>query len=187
MSHSSLLRIRNECKRKKSAAASHEPRALQAQIRVLKKKEQKILETEFRIARTVAAREDAQCQALDEKMALQTAQVGFLLVSGCMLMLATSACTYVCMCIRSRAHTFVCMCIRLPVLTFVCMYIRLRALAFACTHVWVYIHFCVHTFACTYVGVYIRLHVHTFACTYVRGKYSQRSDGRWCLLVHCLV
>eukprot|EP00281_Chroomonas_sp_CCMP1168_P023965 CAMPEP_0206228260 /NCGR_PEP_ID=MMETSP0047_2-20121206/9076_1 /ASSEMBLY_ACC=CAM_ASM_000192 /TAXON_ID=195065 /ORGANISM="Chroomonas mesostigmatica_cf, Strain CCMP1168" /LENGTH=697 /DNA_ID=CAMNT_0053651495 /DNA_START=45 /DNA_END=2138 /DNA_ORIENTATION=- len=74
VSHTSLLRIRNECKRKKAASASHEPRALQAQIRVLRKKEQKILETEFRIARTVSAREEAQKQAAQEKAALQAAQ-----------------------------------------------------------------------------------------------------------------
>ena len=56
VSHISMLKIRAECRRRKAAAASQEPRALQAQIRVLKKKEQKILETEFRIARAIAAR-----------------------------------------------------------------------------------------------------------------------------------
>jgi len=42
--------------------------------RVLKKKEQRILETEFRIARAVAAREEAQRQAQEEKDKLVAAQ-----------------------------------------------------------------------------------------------------------------
>lgn len=74
VSHTSLLRIMNGCKRRKAAASSQEPRALHEQIKVLKKMEQKILETEFRIARAITAREDAQRQAQEEKDRLTAAQ-----------------------------------------------------------------------------------------------------------------
>ena len=48
------------------SAESKEPRALAAQMRVLKRKEQRILECSFRITRAVAAREDAQRTLAEE-------------------------------------------------------------------------------------------------------------------------
>ena len=73
-SHSSLLRVQRECVRKKEAAHSREPRALEAQMLVLKRKEQRILECEFRITRAVAAREEAQRVLAEESRLLSEAQ-----------------------------------------------------------------------------------------------------------------
>jgi hypothetical protein len=74
VSHSSQLRIARECVRKKQAATTREPRALAAQMQVLERKQQRILECQFRITRAVAAREEAERVLADESRLLADAQ-----------------------------------------------------------------------------------------------------------------
>ncbi|EKX36511.1 hypothetical protein GUITHDRAFT_165715 [Guillardia theta CCMP2712] len=74
VAHASLLRVQKECSRKKQATESKEPSELAAQIRVLKRKEQKILEYEFRIGKALAARKEAEKILGEEKRMFEEAQ-----------------------------------------------------------------------------------------------------------------
>eukprot|EP00290_Baffinella_frigidus_P024785 CAMPEP_0180255280 /NCGR_PEP_ID=MMETSP0987-20121128/40639_1 /TAXON_ID=697907 /ORGANISM="non described non described, Strain CCMP2293" /LENGTH=698 /DNA_ID=CAMNT_0022224383 /DNA_START=65 /DNA_END=2158 /DNA_ORIENTATION=- len=74
VAHAAMLRVQRECSRKKTAAESQEPRALSAQIKVLRRKEQKILECEFRIGRAEEARSEAERVLREETQALSEAQ-----------------------------------------------------------------------------------------------------------------
>ena len=74
ISHASQVRMQQACARTKEAARTREPRALAAQMVELKRKEQRIIECEFRISRAAAARAEAEAVLAHESALLAEAQ-----------------------------------------------------------------------------------------------------------------